>query len=121
MRYTEDDIESLWQKARKVDGVDPDMVRKDPCGAWIVRDKYRHPENEYGWEIDHIYPRALGGDDNPLNLRPMHCANARSKGDSYPSYIVAVTSDGKNNISVRRVLKVNKTKREELNALYNNQ
>ena len=111
----------MWQKARKVDGVDPDMVRKDPCGAWIVRDKYGRPENEYGWEIDHIYPQALGGDNNPLNLRPMHCANARSKGDSYPSYIVAVTSDGKNNISVRRVLKVNKTKREELDALYNKQ
>ena len=48
----------------------------------------------------------------------MHCANARSKGDSYPSYIVAVTSEGRNNISVRRVLKVNKTKREELDALF---
>lgn len=118
MKLTEDEINIIWQKARKVDQVDADMVRKDPCGAWIVRDKYGHPENEYGWEIDHIYPCAMGGDDNLANLRAMHCANARSKGDSYPSYIVAVTSEGRNNIFVRRVLKVNKTKREELDALY---
>lgn len=118
MTYSNEDIERIWQTARIVEGMDARMVRKDPCGAWIVRDKFGMPDNEYGWEIDHIFPRALGGDDNPVNLRPMHCANNRSKGDSYPSYIVAVTSDGKENIAVRRVLKVNKAKREVLDALY---
>lgn len=118
MMLTEDDIDKIWLTARKVDGMDANMVRKDPCGAWIVRDKYGHPENEYGWEIDHIYPLALGGDDNPVNLRAMHCANARSKGNSYPSYIVAMTSDGKANVSTRRVLKVNKAKREVLETMY---
>lgn len=118
MTYSNEDIERIWQTARKVEGMDARMVRKDPCGAWIVRDKFGMSDNEYGWEIDHIYPCALGGDDNLVNLRAMHCANNKSKGDNYPSYIVAVTSDGKNNIAVRRVLKVNKTKREELDALY---
>lgn len=118
MRYTEDDINKIWQTARAVEGMDAHMVRKDPCGAWIVRDKYGKPENEYGWEIDHIYPRIKGGDDNPQNLRAMHCANARSKGDSYPSYIVAVTAVGDKNIAVKKVLKVNRAKREALEALY---
>lgn len=118
MRYTEDDINKIWQTARKVEGMDAQTVRKDPCGAWIVRDKYGMPDNEYGWEIDHIYPKALGGDDNFVNLRAMHCANARSKADSYPSYIVAVTSEGKGNVAVRRVLKVNRAKREVLEAIY---
>ena len=106
MNLTNEIIEEIWQAARKVEGMDANMVRKDPCGAWIVRDKYRHPENEYGWEIDYIYPQSLGGDDNPQNIRAMHCANVRSKGDSYPSYIVAVTSDGDKNIPTKRVLKV---------------
>ena len=119
MAYSNEDIERIWQTARKVEGMDARMVRKDPCGAWIVRDKFGMSDNEYGWEVDHIYPRSLGGDDNPVNLRPMHCANNRSKGDCYPSYIVAVTSDGKENKAVRRVLKVNKAKREVLDALYN--
>lgn len=115
---SEETIEQVWQAARKVDGMDADMVRKDPCGAWIVRDKYGLAENEYGWEIDYIFPRSLGGDDNPINLRAMHCANARSKRDNYPSYIVAVTSDGDKNVPVRKVLKVNGKKREMLDALY---
>lgn len=118
MGYTEDDINRVWQTARMVEGMDAQTVRKDPCGAWIVRDKYGMSENEYGWEIDHIYPRTLGGDDNVANLRAMHCANVRSKGDSYPSYIVAVTSEGKQNVAMRRVLKVNKAKRKELEAIY---
>ena len=118
MNLTNDIINKIWQTARKVEGVDANMVRKDPCGAWIVRDKYGHPDNEYGWEIDLIYPRSLGGDDNPLNLRAMHCANASSKGDSYPSYIVSVTSEGDKNIPTKRVLKVNRAKREVLEALY---
>lgn len=118
MAYSSDEIEQIWQTARIVEGMDARMVRKDPCGAWIVRDKFGMADNEYGWEVDHIYPRALGGDDNPQNLRAMNCANNRSKGDSYPSYIVAMTADGQVNVHVRRVLKVNKVKRETLEAIY---
>jgi len=118
MSFSNEIIDKVWQSARIVDGVDARMVRKDPCGAWIVRDKYGMVGNDFGWEIDHIYPRALGGDDNPQNLRAMHCANNRSKGDSYPSYIVAVTASGQVNVPVRRVLKVNKVKREALEEMY---
>ena len=118
MALTVEEIESVWQTAKIVEGMDARMVRKDPCGAWIVRDKYGMPDNEYGWEVDHIFPQVLGGDENPKNLRAMHCAHVRSKGDSYPSYIVAMTSKGQVNVPERRVLKVNKTKREVLDALY---
>ena len=118
MTFSDYIIEKVWQTARAVDGIDARMVRKDPCGAWIVRDKYGMADNEYGWEIDHIYPLALGGDDNPQNLRAMNCANNRSKGDSYPSYIVAMTAEGQINVPVRRVLKVNRAKREVLEAIY---
>lgn len=121
MVLTEELIEQIWQTARIVEGMDPRMVRKDPCGAWIVRDKFGIADNSYGWEIDHIYPIALGGDDNIVNLRAMNCANNRSKGDSYPSYIVAVTAVGQTNVSVRRVLKVNKTKQKVLEDIYKGQ
>lgn len=118
MAYTNEDIERVWNAARKVEGMDASMIRKDPCGAWIVREKFGMPENEYGWEIDLIFPKALGGDERPENLRAMHCANAKSKGSSYPSYIVAVTSQGQVNVPVRTVLKVNKARRQVLEALY---
>ena len=118
MKYSDDIIEKVWQTAKIVDGMDARMVRKDPCGAWIVRDKFGMADNDFGWEIDHIYPRALGGDDNSHNLRAMHCANNRSKGDNYPSYIAAVTASGSVNVPMRRVLKVNKAKREVLEEMY---
>lgn len=118
MVLTEEIIDHIWQTAKMVDGMDARMVRKDPCGAWIVRDKFGMSDNSYGWEIDHIFPISLGGDDNILNLRAMNCANNRSKGDSYPSYIAAVTSEGSENISVRRVLRVNLAKRAALEKLY---
>ena len=42
---------SVWEKGQIVDGLNPDMYRKDPCGAWIAWDKYGMQDNMYGWEI----------------------------------------------------------------------
>lgn len=35
---------------------------------------------EYGWEIDHIHPTALGGPDAPHNVRARHWRGNRSAG-----------------------------------------
>ena len=51
----------VWEKAQTVDGFNPDMYRKDPCGAWIVWDKYGVQDSIYGWQIDHIYPQSKVG------------------------------------------------------------
>lgn len=58
MAYTSDDIEKIWQTARIVEGVDARMVRKDPCGAWIVRDKFGMADNEHvgRWTISTTVP-----------------------------------------------------------------
>ena len=120
MVLTEELIGRIWETARAIEGIDARMVRKDPCGAWIVKDKFGISDNEFGWEIDHIFPLSMGGDDNLANLRAMHCANARSKGNNYPSYIAAVTADENHNVAIRRVLKVNKARREVLETLYLN-
>lgn len=69
----------VWSKATKVDGFDPAMFRKDPCGAWIVWNKYGLRDNDYGWEIDHVYPKALGGGEEFDNLRAMNWRNNDSK------------------------------------------
>jgi 5-methylcytosine-specific restriction endonuclease McrA len=41
-------------------------------------------ESEHGWEIDHIYPTALGGQTELDNLQPLNWQNNRAKGDTYP-------------------------------------
>lgn len=110
--------EAIWDKARKCEGLPPDLFRLDACGALIMRDKYGK-ENPYGWVVDHIYPKSLGGDDNIENLRPLHYKNNISKADDYPSYTAVLKYDGnKGNIENVRNLTVNKRVREILKKLY---
>lgn len=120
MPFGEDIKKLVWEKAHKVPGYDADIVRKDDCGAWIMWDKYGRRDNVFGWEVDHIYPLAKGGDDDPQNLRALHCLNNSSKGDDYPSYVADVTSEGDTNIQKTRNVTVNSKLIEKLTKLYNN-
>ena len=115
---SEEEIDAIWEKGRKVPDYDPSKFRKDACGAWIARDKYGDADADFGWEVDHIYPQALGGGDDDVNKRPLHCKNNRSKGDDYPSYKSAVTARGNKNVELERILVVNKNKMELLNSKY---
>ena len=119
MSFDDDIIHKVWEKAKQVDGFDPAIFRKDPCGAWMVFNKYGLRDNAYGWEIDHVYPVALGGDDDFRNLRAMHWRNNASKGDDYPSYIARVTSDGNKNRECYRSHTVNPSLRAFIKQKYN--
>ncbi len=76
-------IDAVWSRAIPValNG----LFRKDPCGAIISRTQYGTREN-FGWEIDHIRPVALGGGDEIENLQALHWENNRAKGDCYPEW-----------------------------------
>lgn len=90
--FSEEVIQSTWEKAQPVPGEDPRYVRKDPCGAIIHRDKYGNNSDplSHGWEIDHIKPLAKGGTDDYLNLQPLQWQNNRHKGNAHPSWMCAV-------------------------------
>lgn len=126
MIITEELKKKVWLKASIVDGYNPDIYRQDPCGAWIIYDKYGVTDNMYGWQIDHIYPESrllqLGIPkekiDDLINLRPMNHINNNSKSDDYPSYIAKCTSFDNKNIDVEKSFVVNKDKQEELSKFY---
>lgn len=117
---------NVWEKGQVVDGFNPDLYRKDPCGAWIVWDKFGIQDNIYGWEIDHIYPKSRlkerGFKEDTIsdirNLRPMQHQNNASKGDDYPSYTAIITSEGNKNIEKECNLTVNPATREIIEQLY---
>lgn len=119
MNWPENLVSQVWGKATIVEGYDPDKYRKDACGAWIMRDKHGVIHN-YGWEIDHIYPKSLGGNDDIENLRALHYLNNKSKGDDYPRYKVAVSSNGNRNEEVSRYIIVNEQTQKRLYVLYGN-
>ena len=80
--FSDEVVQKVWSKGKTVEGYDKNQYRKDCCGAWMQRDLYG-TTNQYGWEIDHVYPSSKGGTDDLVNLRPMHWENNRSKGDDY--------------------------------------
>lgn len=96
--YTEYELKIIWEKATIVSNNDPDVWRKDQCGAWIGRNFYGNRQNEYGWECDHIKPASFGGPNSLSNIRPLQWKNnaARQNGRLTP----AVTALGVHNVDV---------------------
>ncbi len=116
--FTEQIIQRVWEKARTVDGYNASTIRKDSCGAWIIRSDYGNTNSIYGWEIDHIYPKEKGGDDNFDNLRALQWENNRSKGEDYPVYSASVKAEDSENVHVERQLYVNREIQNKLSVLY---
>jgi hypothetical protein len=111
-------IEYAWNQGLIVEDYDSSLFRKDAAGAWISRSEYGNRDSKFGWEIDHIYPTALGGDNDEKNLRPMQWENNVSKGDNYPDYVAVVAADGNQNVDKQSSRTINSSVQERLQALY---
>jgi hypothetical protein len=79
MNWTEQQIQSVWDKGQAVDNANPRKWRKDACGAWICRDQHGNQKSSFGWEIDHIVAPGNGGTDDLENLRPLQWKNRALK------------------------------------------
>lgn len=90
-------IELVWLSSKQVEHMNPDIWRKDFAGAWIRRDQYG-VRSKFGWVIDHIKPKSMGGDDTLDNLQALHWKNSIAKGDKYLEVETCITSEGFDNI-----------------------
>lgn len=100
--FTEDEINAVWDKASKQPSNNPDVFRKDYAGAWIRREDYGKRDKPYGWEIDHLKPLAKDGTYDIDNLYPVHWKNNVKKGDDYPQWQTAITSEKNKNIELEQ-------------------
>ena len=96
MAFTEEQIQKVWEKGTIVPNYDKNTWRKDKCDAWIKRNEYGNRDSIYGWEIDHITPKANGGGDELSNLRPLQWENNLRTSDGRLK--CKIVSDGNKNI-----------------------
>ena len=79
--WSDEEKKTVWERGDWIKGLSPDTWRKDDCGKLIKRDEHGNRKSDYSWEIDHINPVSNKGDDDPLNLQPLHWENNADKGD----------------------------------------
>jgi hypothetical protein len=82
MSFSEEDIQSVWEKGKKIPDKNPDLYREDSLGNVIYRHSYG-VTTAMGWEIDHSKPQAKGGTDHLNNLQPLYWKANREKSDKY--------------------------------------
>lgn len=51
MDFDEKMVQAVWEQARAMQDRNPDLWRRDQCGAWIHREQYNNGKSEYGWKI----------------------------------------------------------------------
>lgn len=71
----------VWEKGEKIPHYQPSIWRWDKYGKVMKYSKHGDIESKFGWEIDHIYPKKLGGTDDLDNLQPLQWKNNRLKSD----------------------------------------
>jgi hypothetical protein len=65
---------AVWEKGRPIPGFDSTKWRCDRDGNWIHWDEYGNRNSAFGWELDHIWPKSLGGPDSLCNYQPLQWA-----------------------------------------------
>ena len=80
--WDEEVKQTVWQKGQLLLKFAPEEFRRDVTGFAMKYSDFGNQSSMYGWEIDHVFPVALGGNDSITNLQPLHWTNNLDKGDS---------------------------------------
>jgi 5-methylcytosine-specific restriction endonuclease McrA len=78
--YTEAEKRAIWSKGHPIVNYDPAVWRRDRFGYAMRFSDHGDRSSQYGWEVDHVVPSALGGHDGFQNLQPTHWKMNTAKG-----------------------------------------
>ena len=63
--------------------------RKDCLGNMVRYSDYGNRKSPFGWELDFIVPRTLGGAQDAENLQALHWRANAAKSDNLPAGLIA--------------------------------
>ena len=72
--------EAVWVKLDRIRGKNPDIWRKDAADNILRFTDHGIVASPYGWDIDHIIPKAQGGSDEIENLQALQYTTNRACG-----------------------------------------
>jgi hypothetical protein len=72
MTMLEDLKRAAWARTNPVSGQGSWEFRKDSLGNLVRYADFGNRHSPFGWELDYILSRALGGSTDPDNLQALH-------------------------------------------------
>jgi hypothetical protein len=85
MTMLEDLKRAAWSRTNPVSGQGNSWeFRKDSLGNLVRYADFGNRHSPFGWELDHILSRALGGSGDPDNLQALHWKATAARSESLP-------------------------------------
>ena len=90
MTLLEDLKRSAWGRTTPVGGhANAWEFRKDKLGNLVRYADFGNRKSPFGWELDFIVSRALGGSSDPENLQALHWRATAARIDNVPAGLAA--------------------------------
>src|SRR5258706_437837 len=87
MTMLEDLKRAAWARTSPVGGQQKNAweFRKDCLGNLVRFTDFGNRHSPFGWELDHIVPRANGGGTDSQNLQALHWRANAARGENIPA------------------------------------
>jgi hypothetical protein len=90
MTLLEDLKRAAWSRTSPVGGhTNAWEFRKDRLGNMVRWADYGNRKSPFGWELDFIEPKSVGGSTDPENLQALHWRATAARSTSLPAALLA--------------------------------